>query len=142
MAVEHGKNSYFQLEDSGGSTLRNLTTYLTDVTFSTEQDEAQTTTKGQTWETYLQGHTRGTIELTGRWDPTVTTGPDAVLFPLLTDTGTCGFEWGPDGNTAGEVKYSGECFLTAYEITSPLADIVGFTASLRITGTITRGTFS
>lgn len=142
MAVVHGKDSYFSLEDSTGSTLRILTTYLTDVTLSYEQDEAQTTTKGQTWESYLQGHARATLELTGRYDSTVTTGPDVVLSGLVADTGTCSFEFGPEGGTVGKVKYSGECFLTGYEIGSPLADIVGFTASLRVTGAVTRGTFA
>lgn len=142
MAVEHGRFSYFSVEDAAGTTLRNLTTYLTDVTFSQEQDEAQTTTKGQTWETFLQGHCRATIELTGRWDNTASTGPDAVLAGLLTDSGTVGFEWGPEGNTATDIKYSGECFLTAYEQTSPLAGIVGFTATLRVSGAVTKGAFS
>lgn len=142
MAQEHGRNSYFQLEDSGGSTLRNLTTYLTDVSSTMNQDEAETTTKGQTARTFVQGHTDCTISLTGRWDNTVTSGPDVVLAGLIGDTGTCGFEWGPEGGTSGKIKYSGECFLRSYEITSPLEDIVGFTAELRVTGAVTRGTFS
>lgn len=141
MAVVHGKDSYFQLEDAAGTTLRNLTTYLTDVTLSYDQDEAQTTTKGQTAETYLQGHTRAEISLTGRYDSTVTAGPDVVLAGLVGDTGTSTFEFGPEGSTAGKVKYSGECFLTGYEIGSPLAGIVGFTAKLRVTGAVVRGTF-
>ena len=141
MAVVHGKDSYFQLEDSAGTTLRNLTTYLTDITLTWEQDEAQTTTKGQTPETYVQGHTRAMIDLVGRYDSTVTTGPDVILSGLVGDTGTCGFEFGPEGSGVGKVKYSGECFLTGYEIGSPLADIVGFTANLRITGAVVRGTF-
>lgn len=142
MAVIHGKDSYISIEDSAGTTLRILTTYVTDWTLSWEQDEAQTTTKGQTAETYLQGHTRATLELTGRYDSTVTTGPDVVLFSLLGDTGTDTFEAGPEGGTTGKVKYTGECFLTGYEIGSPLAGIVGFTASFRVTGVITRGTFA
>lgn len=142
MAMEHGRNSYFAVEDAAGSTLRNLTTYLTDVTFSQEQDEAQTTTKGQTWESYLQGHCRASIELTGRFDNTTSTGPDVVLNGLLADAGTVGFEWGPEGNTTADIKYSGECFLTGYEQGSPLADIIGFTATLRVTGAVTRGAFS
>lgn len=142
MALEHGRFSHFAVEDAAGTTLRTLTTFLTDVTFSQEQDEAQSTTKGQTWETYVQGHTRATITLTGRFDNTATTGPDAVLAGLVADTGTVGFEWGPEGNTAGDIKYSGECFLTAFEHGSPLADMVGFTATFRVSGVVTRGVFA
>lgn len=142
IAVVHGKDSYFSVEDSAGTTLRNLTTYITEVTLTFEQDEAQTTTKGQTAETYLQGHTRATIDVVGRYDSTASTGPDVVLSGLVGDTGTCGFEFGPEGNGSGKVKYSGECFLTGYEVGTPLADIVGFTANFRVTGAVTRGTFS
>lgn len=142
MAVIHGKDSYFSVEDSAGTTLRVLTTYLTDASMSWEQDVAQTTTKGQTAETYLQGHTRATIALTGRYDSTVTSGPDVVINSLVGDTGTCSFEFGPEGGTTGKVKYSGECILTGYNVDSPLGDIVGFTASLQVTGAVTRGTFA
>lgn len=142
MAVVHGKDSYFQVEDSAGTTLRNLTTYLTDVSMSWEQDVATTTTKGQTADTFLQGHTRATLALTGRYDSTVTSGPDVVLNGLVGDTGTVGFEWGPEGSTTGKIKYSGEAILTSYVIDSPLGDIVGFTAGLQVTGAVTRGTFS
>lgn len=142
MAQEHGRFSYFQLEDSGGSTLRNLTTYLTDVSSNFNQDEAETTTKGQTARSFVQGHTDATLSLSGRWDNTVTSGPDVVLAGLIGDTGTCGFEWGPEGGTTGDIKYSGECFLKSYSITSPLEGVVEFDAELRVTGSVTRGTFS
>lgn len=142
MAVIHGKDSYFSLEDAAGTTPRVLTTYLTDVTMSFTQDVAATTTKGQTAETFLQGHTRATIALTGRYDSTVVSGPDVVLAGLVGDTGTCSFEWGPEGGTTGKTKYSGECILTGYEQQSPLGDIVGFTAGLQVTGAVTRGAFA
>jgi hypothetical protein len=142
MAFIHGKDSYFSLEDSAGTTLRVLTTYLTDVNANFTQAEAETTTKGSTPKSFVQGHTDSTIELSGRYDSTATTGPDAVIYSLYGDTGTCLFEFGPEGGTTGKVKYSGECFLTDYKINTPLADIVGFTATLRVTGAVTRATFS
>jgi hypothetical protein len=142
MAMSHGMVSHFSVEDSAGSTLRTLTTYITDVEFPLSQDVAETTTKGQTAKTYVQGHTDATITINGRWDNTVTTGPDVVLFGLVGDAGTVGFEFGPEGNTNGDVKYSGECILTGYSVSSPLADVVGFTAEFQITGAVTKGTFS
>lgn len=142
MAVIHGMSSVFKVEDAAGTTLRDLTAYLTDVSMNWEQDVALTTTKGQTADTYLQSHTRATIALTGRYDSTATTGPDVVLNGLVGDTGTVGFEWGPEGGTTGKVKYSGEAILTGYTNDSPLGDIVGFTAALQVTGVITRGTFT
>lgn len=142
MAQSHGKDSYFSVEDSAGATLRNLTTYITDVTETLSQDVAETTTKGQTPKTYVQGHTSATISISGRWDNTASTGPDVVLRSLIGDTGTVGFEFGPEGNTAADIKYSGECICTSYEISSPLADVVGFTADFQVTGAVTVGAFS
>lgn len=142
MAKVHGKDSVFSLEDSGGSTLRDLTTYIEDVTLNIEQDEAQLTCKGQTAETYVQAHTRSTIQISGKYDSTATTGPAVVLFGLYGDTGTCLFEFGPEGGTTNLDKYSGECFLTSYDISSPLADIVKFSATLRVSGAITKGVYT
>jgi hypothetical protein len=139
MAQEHGRFSVFKLEDSGGATLRDLTTYVTDVESNFNQDEAETTTKGQTARTFVQGHTDATLKLLGRWDNTVTSGPDVVLAGLVGDTGTCAFEWGPEGSANGEVKYTGECFLRSYNIKSPLEGVVEFDAELRVTGAVTRG---
>jgi hypothetical protein len=134
--------SYFGVEDSAGTTLRNLTTYITDVEFPRTVDVAETTTKGQTAKTYVQGHTDATITVNGRYDSTATTGPDVVLAGLVGDAGTVGFEFGPEGNANGATKYSGEAILTGYSISSPLADVVGFTAEFQITGAVTKGTFS
>lgn len=142
MAFVHGKDSYFSLEDSAGTTLRILTAYITEFEENFTQAEAETTTKGQTAKTFLQGHTDASITIRGRYDSTVTTGPDVVLFSLVGDTGTCTFELGPEGGTTGKIKYTGECFLTKYTISSPLADVVGFSADLRVTGAITRSTFA
>lgn len=142
MAMSHGMVSYFAVEDSAGSTLRNLSTYLTDVDFPLTQDVAETTTKGQTAKTYVQGHTDATITINGRWDNTASTGPDVVLRSLIGDAGTVGFEFGPEGNANGDYKYSGECICTGYTVSSPLADVVGFSATFQITGAVTIGTFS
>lgn len=142
MAQEHGKNSYISVEDSAGTTLRNLTTYVTDVESNFNQEVADTTTKGQTARTFVQGHTEAKLKMSGHWDNTASTGPDAVLAGLIGDTGTVGFEWGPEGNTAGDVKYSGEAILLSYNISSPLADVVMFDAEFQVTGTVTKGTFS
>lgn len=141
MAMVHGLESYFAVEDSAGSTLRNLTGYLTSVTFPRTQEVAETTTKGLVPKTYVRGHTDSTISIEGRWDNTATSGPDAVLAGLFGAGTTVGFEFGPEGNANGDIKYSGECICTDYEISSP-DEVVAFTAAFQVTGAITKGTFS
>lgn len=142
MAFSHGKNTYFAVEDSGAATLRNLSPYLNDISFPREADLVETTTFGASYKTFVAGFTDATISISGNWDPTATSGPDVVLSGLLGLGVTVGFEFGPEGNTALDVKYSGECILTSYEVTSSIDGVAEFSAEFQVSGAISRGAFS
>lgn len=142
MAGAHGKDSYFSVEDSAATTLRNISPYLKTVDFNRSNDANDTTTKGAEGKTYRPGLTDGEIRLTGLWDDTASVGSYTVLKSLLGVETTVGFEWGPEGNTSGMEKLSGECILTQYDESSPVDDMVAFTATLKISGDVTSGTFS
>jgi len=141
MANAHGKDSAFLIEDSTAATLRNIGPYVKTVDFNRSQDANDTTTKGAEGKTYRPGLTDGEIRLTGLWDDTASVGSRTVLASLLGIEITVGFEWGPEGNTTGSVKDSGECVLTQYDESSPVDDMVAFTATLKISGDVTVGTF-
>lgn len=141
MAAAHGKDSYFSVEDSAGTTLRVITPYVKSVNFNRSNDANDTTTKGAEGKTYRPGLTDGEIRLGGLWDNTASVGSRTVLASLLGIETTVGFEWGPAGNTAGMVKDSGECVLTQYDESSPVDDMVAFSATLKISGDVTTGTF-
>src|SRR5437868_2716837 len=131
----HGKDTYFSLEDSAGSTLRNLSPYVNSVEFSRSNDTHDNTTFGAEGHTFQTGLTNGTISIAGFWDKTALVGSATVLDSLLDlDTPTLTFEYGPEGNTATNVKYTGECILQDFSYSSPVADLVSFTATLQITG--------
>lgn len=136
MAFVHGKDSVFTLDSAA------LTAYLTDVAFNNSVDMAETSVMGLEAKTYLSGLSDGTISLTGRYDSTAVSGPDVKLNGLVGLDTPVTFEYGPEGGTTGKVKYSGSCFLTAYNVSSPLGDIVAFTAELQITGAVVKGTYS
>jgi hypothetical protein len=138
----HGKDTYFALEDAAGSTLRDLSVYLDSVEFNQENDTHDNTTFGAEGHTFAGGLTNGTISLTGLWDKTASTGSHTVLQSLIGHEVPVGFEYGEEGNTAGMVKLSGECLLESYSQSSPVADLVKFNATLRISGPVTPGTFS
>lgn len=141
MAAAHGKDSYFSVEDSAGTTLRNITPYIKSLDFNRSNDANDTTTKGAEGKTYRPGLTDGEIRITGLWDDTASTGSYTVLQSLLGVEITVGFEYGPEGNTTGMEKLSGECILTQYDESSPVDDMVAFTATLKISGDVTKGTF-
>jgi hypothetical protein len=100
---------------------------------------AETTTFGVSGsaKTYITGLTDSTISISGLFDATA----DGYLAGIAGQTASRSFVYGPAGNTAGYVKYTGECIMTSYQISTSVGDAVQATASFQVTGVITRGTF-
>jgi hypothetical protein len=143
MAIQtHGAGTYFSCEDSARSTLRDISIYVTQVDYNRTNDTHDNTTFGATAHGYQTGLTDGTISISGFWNKTASTGASTVLDSLLGSGDTLGYEYGPEGNTNGEVKYSGECVLQDLSYSSPVADMVTFSATLQLAGPVTKGTFS
>jgi hypothetical protein len=133
----HGKSTVLKVDNSGG-TLTDISNTLTDVGFPQTVETAETTSFGSSAKTYIVGLTDSTVSLSGNWDATV----DAHLAGILGQAASVSFEYGPEGSTAGYVKYSGEAYLTSYEKSGSVGDAVKYTAELQVTGTVTRGTWS
>jgi len=140
MAFTHGKGAVFKIDNSGG-TLQTLTAYVDSIDFNNTIDTAETTTMGSEVKTYLSGQSDATLSISGKWDSTASTGPDAVLNGLIGLETTSTFEAGPEGSTTGKVKYTGECFLTSYAVSVPVGDVVTFSADFQVTGAITKTTY-
>lgn len=138
MAFAHGKSAVFKLDDSGG-TLRDLSSYLNDLSMPRSIETAETTTFGVSGsaKTYITGLTDATISISGLFDATA----DGYLAGVVGGTNTLSFEYGPAGSTGGYVKYSGECIMTSYDVSAAVGDAVQATAEFQVTGSITRGTW-
>ncbi len=133
MAFRHGKNAGLVLNSV------TLTTFITDMETSFDTDLADTTTFTATWKAGLTGISGGKLDISGYYDPTATTGPGAVLFPLLTaGTAVTGLIY-PGGTASGQSLYTvtaattNGCIVTSYTETSPVGGIVAFKASIAIT---------
>ncbi len=115
---------------------------MTNVTFSQSNDNHDTSTYGDEGHTFINGLTNGTITVDGLFDVTATVGSNTVLQSLVgLDAITAGFEYGPKGTTNGLPKYTGECLLTSLDTSSPVADLITFSCSLQITGSVTVGVY-
>lgn len=136
MPFVHGKSAVFKVDDSGG-TLRDLSSYLEEVSFPRSVETAETTTFGNNAKTYITGLSDATISITGLFDATA----DGYLAGVVGASATLSFEYGPAGSTGGNVKYSGECILTSYEVSAPVGDKVSASAEFQVSGAITRGTW-
>jgi hypothetical protein len=134
----HGKNAVFKVDNSGG-TLTDISSSLTDVSLPRSIETAETTTFGVTGgaKTYITGLNDATLSVSGRFDATV----DAHLAGILGQDATVSFEYGPAGSTVGYIKFTGEGIMTKYDLSSPVGDVVSFSADFQITGPVTRGTY-
>ena len=130
----HGKATHFELDDTGG-TSRDVSNVLVSVDFPEIIETAETTAFGAPSKSYIVGLRAATISVSGIWDSTV----DGYI--IGTEPATRTFIFGPAGSTGGFVKYTGECILTNYSVSSPVGDVVTFSLDLQCTGGVTRTTF-
>lgn len=137
----HGKDAYLGLEDIAGTTIRNLSPNLDSIDFNQKNDVHDDTTYGKTGHTYRGGLTDSTFTIGGMYDRTLLTGTHTVLQSLVGQSASVGFEFGPEGNVATRPKLSGECVMETYAVSDPVADLIKFTASFKISGAVTVGVF-
>lgn len=135
MAFVHGKDSTFKLDNSGGS-LTDISAYVNSVDFPQTVDLAETTTLGDDNKEYIVGLKDATISIAGAWDSTA----DDILGAVVGQASSLSYEYSPEGTASGKVKYTGEAFITSYSTSSPVGDVVGFSADLQVSGAVTRGT--
>ena len=131
----HGKSVDFALDDTGG-TSRNISDTLNSVDFPEVTETADTTAFGSSSRSFIVGLESATISISGLWDATV----DGYMKGG-TEPASRSFIYGHAGSTSGNVKYTGEAIMTNYSISSPVGDVVTYSADLQVTGAVTRGTY-
>ena len=100
MAFRHGK--YAEIVVNGKS----LSTFCDTADLKWAVSTAATTTFGSTWNANITGIAGADFAIGGDFDPTVTTGPAAVIEALIgVDPFACQFF--PGGNVAGQRKQIG-----------------------------------
>lgn len=134
MAFKHGKAAAFYLGTN------NLSAFCDQLELSIEVDTSDTSTFGGNWKTALAGLVGGSLSVSGDYDPTVTTGPAAVLLTAIANGTAWPFSHFPGGSATGQRSNTGSCFVTNYTESSPVADKVTFSAELMVTGTVVSST--
>jgi predicted secreted protein len=132
----HGKSTSFKVDNAAG-TLTDISNTLTDVSFPQTVETAETTSFGSNAKTYVVGLSDATISISGNFDTTV----DTHLSAITGQTATVTYEYGPQGTTAGNVRYTGEAIVTSYEKSGAVGDVVTYSLELQATGAVTRNTF-
>jgi hypothetical protein len=142
MAFTHGKDAVFSIDDAGG-TPRDLSAYVDTVSgLPGARQLSEVTAFGDEGTKHIPGLQNVTFTVSGHFDSTATTGPNAVLNSLRTAASTATFEYGPEGSGSGATKFSGECWLTNYAVDASVSEKVSFSAEFQVNGTVTAGTYT
>lgn len=115
-----------------------LTSYIDTMNPSRTWDLAETTTFGQVGKTRIATLQDFTLSLSGHWDPTTSTGPDALMNSIF-NAGTA-ITWVayPGGTASGQVSYTFSGLLEEYTVESDVGSDVTWSASISASGTVTR----
>ncbi len=141
MSFFDSKVSVFQITDVGAQ-LRDLSAYINEIRgLPGPRNLDEVTALGDSGAKFIPGIENVQVTISGIFDDTASSGPDAVLGPLRTHTAAVAFDYGPKGKTAGFPRYAGDCWVTSYEITSRVGNRVEWTATLQVNGTVSRGTY-
>lgn len=137
MAFSHGKEAVFKI-DTAGAVLTDVSIYVTGVTFSREQDTAETSVLGLDDKQFMAGMRGATFSLDARFDPTF----DALIDGLMAANSITDFEYYPAGTPVGPTKprYAGTCIVTSQEIATSVDDAAGSSCELQVTGAVVRTT--
>lgn len=141
MAFFDSQVSKFLINDTADAE-RDISPYITGIDGlpgPRELNEATTLNQpGAKWHPTLE---RVTITLDLLYSVDALVGTDTVLGPLRTHTAARAFKYGPHGNTAGFVKYSGSAWVRNYVIVSRVGSILTARCELNVDGAVARGTF-
>lgn len=129
MAFVHGKGTVVSIDGKA------MSAYANSVTFSREADTHDVTTFGRDAKVYAPGLTDGTASIEGTYDNTAVTGPSAVFGPLL-GAAVVDMVYRPEGTATGRPTRTVSVLVTSYEESSPVADMVTWTAELQFSGAI------
>ncbi len=128
-----GKSAVFKI-DSHADVLTDISDTLNSVDFPETTDTAEVTAFGASSRSYIVSLESATISISGMYDKDV----DAA-FKGGAEPASRNFEYQPTG-VSSESKYTGSCILTNYSLSSPVGDVVTYTADFQVTGAVTRGT--
>lgn len=131
MAFRHGRFAEITVNSVA------LSTFCDTADLSIDIDTAETTSFTSAWKTHIPGTAGGTLELSGSYDPTASTGPAAVIEAIIAGGAAVPVIAYPGGNTAGQRKRTFSAILTNYSESSAVGDKVTFSCSLLATGAIT-----
>lgn len=128
MAV-HGKESWLVIDGT------DISSHTDQMSLNRVKDLFDATTFGNDDKVFIDGLREHTLPIGGKWSATL----DAVMAGA-DDGATVAFQYAPGGSAT--MGYNGNAFIENYNIDSPVAGGVTWSASFKPSGSVSRGTQS
>jgi len=128
MAFVHGKGVVISL---GGD---DLSAFGTSCEYELKADAHDVTTFGNDTKVFSGGLKESTMKIEGNYDSTATSGPAAVIEPLVGEVAEMIYQ--PEGTGTGKPLRTWEALCTSYVETAPVADMIKFTAQFQGSGAV------
>jgi hypothetical protein len=134
VANVHGKNCVVSLDGD------DLTIYTKKVEWEQEADSHDVTCFGKDSKVYGGGLKDGKASAEGVYDSTASTGPAAVIRPLLGTVVELIYK--PEGTAAGKPTHTVDVLVTGYKESTPVDDYITWTADLQLSDDVATTTQS
>lgn len=130
MAFIHGKATVFKVNS------KDISIYCKQSEWSDEADEHDVTGYGAQGHGYFGGLHNGKVTVSGTYDSTASTGPRAVLAGIVGTNVPVIRQ--PEGTGTTKPQDSATCHAKSYVETSPVADMVTWSAEFTVSGVTDR----
>ena len=133
--------SVFQITDTGAQ-LRDISAYIVAVDgLPGPRELSEATTLNDSSRKFHPTLENVVITLELLWSDDALVGSDTVLGLLRTHTAAVAFDYGPEGKTSGDIKYSGTALVRDYRILSRVGNMVTSRCELQCNSVIARTTY-
>lgn len=128
MTARHGKNAAVTIAGTS------LQTFCDSLDLSFEVDTAEADTFGATFKSEVAGLTGAKVEIAGKYDPTASTGPGAVIWAAIAGGVPVTALLYPGGTASGQTLWTitSGLLVTGYSESSAVGDVVKFKASASV----------
>lgn len=135
MAASHGSVAVFKIgTNAAPAATQDLSQYGNSVGLTLNRDSSEVTTFALRSKKYIPGLKDATVPFEGPYDDEA----DQILWDLYENGTIVEFEYFPAGEGAGKPVFSGELFVTSYEVSSDVSDANAASGEFQVTGDVAR----
>lgn len=140
MARVHGRNVSIYVDNSSGA-CQSISGDLNSATLTYTSEAPDVTGFGNTTRQRLgDGLIEWQLDVSGFWDNAGSTTAGCILFPIV--TGSSYVQFGPTGSTAGNLKLTGSCLITEFNMEAGVEDALAFSCVIMSrTGSLSSSTW-